>query len=506
MAVTIREVHFQRSVHLDDYAGLEHLDPLIESVRHLGAEVAAGLGPNRIWMLSSTATGGGVAEMLPALCNLLVDVDVAAGWLVLEPGDAEFFRITKAVHNLLHGVPADLDLEAARDVYDRVLEDAAAQLKHVGPEDALIVHDPQPAGIARHILPTLWPRLVWRCHIGIPETTPETERGWDFLRPYLEPYPAMVFSASRYIPADLLPRSTVIPPGIDPLGHKNRTLRPYKLLGILRSAGLLSDAEPPAWTRFEAPVERWVDGTWEPRPLDRLLSAPIILQVSRFDRLKGFAELIDGFEELLRLAPGRVEHLHMDTARMRSELERVQLVLAGPSPEGVSDDPEAREVLDELCARHARLPAELQRRVHLLRLPMANPKQNALIVNALQRLASVVVQNSLREGFGLTVSEAMWKRVPVVGANVGGIALQIRPGRDGWLVDDPRDPHALAEALLEPFARPREAERMARAAKGRVHDHFLVLTQLRAWLERFRRDVVPRPAPGTTAVEAAPHH
>jgi trehalose synthase len=492
MPVLIREVHVQHTIHLEDYAGVDHLEPLVEDVRHLGAEVAHLLGTHQVWMLSSTATGGGVAEILPSMCSLLGDLDISARWLVLEPSNPRFFGVTKALHNLLHGAPAEFDPARARAIYDDVSEQAAAQLRHVAPDDGLIVHDPQPAGIGRFVLPALRPRLIWRCHIGIPETTPETELAWSFLRPYLEPFAALVFSAAQYIPSDLLDKSTVVSPGIDPLSFKNRELRPYKLLGILRSAGLLTDPDPPAWTRFEAPVERWVDGSWAARPLDSLLTTPILLQISRFDRLKGFRELMNGFVELLRFYPERAAHLRIDTARALSELGRVQLVLAGPSPAGVSDDPEAREVLAELLDHHATLPADARARIHLLRLPMVNVKQNALIVNALQRIASVAVQNSLHEGFGLTVSEAMWKGVPMVGSNVGGIAMQVRHGRDGWLIEDPRDPAAVAEALLAPLAHPRVTERMTRSARVRVREHFLVLTQLRAWLHRFRNDVTPR--------------
>ena len=125
--------------------------------------------------------------------------------------------------------------------------------------------------------------------------------------------------------------------------------------------------------------------------------------------------------------------------------------------------------------------------MHLLRLPMESAKENALIVNALQRIAAVVVQASREEGFGLTATEAMWKATPVVASNVGGLEVQIRDRIDGRLVDDVPNPDAWAEALLEAIAHPKAAEAMARSGRSRVRDHFHVLVQLRSWLLEFLR-------------------
>ncbi|MGC4114976.1 MAG: glycosyltransferase [Myxococcales bacterium] len=484
MPATVREITVRRTAGLDAYRSVSGVELLLGELSSLGARLFRALGPRRVWMLNSTASGGGVAEMMPKLCALLNGLGIDARWLVLEPDDPAFFRVTKALHNLLHGEPGLEDLAAARAVYDRVSREAALRLKErVVSDDLLVVHDPQPAGAGALVAAEHRPELVWRSHIGLPYANDATRRGWAFLHDYLAPYRKLIFSAESYIPEEHQRRSAVLHPGIDPLSHKNRELRPYKLVGILRAAGLLEGPPVPPWAHFEALASRYESGRWVQSPIPGLLHGPVLLQVSRFDRLKGFQHLIPAFERLLDQGPALSQRLKVDTERAQSELGCVQLVLAGPDPEGVCDDPEAAQVLDELCARHRSLPAPLAARVHLVRLPMVDVRQNALAVNALQRLAAAAVQNSLKEGFGLTVSEALWKRTPVIASNIGGLGVQIRAGTDGLLVNDPTDAAEIAEAMLVMLAYPKEAERMACAGQVRVRDHFLVLTQLRRWLE-----------------------
>jgi trehalose synthase len=186
------------------------------------------------------------------------------------------------------------------------------------------------------------------------------------------------------------------------------------------------------------------------------------LQVSRWDRLKdpiGFIRMFD-------------EHL--------ADLPDVHLVHAGPSTEGVDDDPEGAEVLAACEETWRSLAPDVQDRVHLLSLPMDDVDENAHIVNALQRRADVVVQKSLQEGFGLTVSEAMWKSRPVVASRIGGIQDQIEHGTSGLLVDDPYDLDGFASAVRSVLEDPACARRLGEAAHERVHDHFLgprILTQ-----------------------------
>jgi trehalose synthase len=210
-----------------------------------------------------------------------------------------------------------------------------------------------------------------------------------------------------------------------------------------------------------------------------LLSRPIVTQVSRWDRLKGFLPLLRAFASLKQstyTTAGSTDPLQ------RRRLDIVRLVLAGPDPAGVSDDPEATDVLDELRAAYAALHPAVQDDIALLVLPTRSVEENALMVNALQRASTIVVQNSLREGFGLTIAEAMWKRIPVLSnSRACGPRQQVRDGVDGRLILDPEDEAQLQRAIDEMLATPDGMRRMGRAAQRRVHDGFLVLGQLRSW-------------------------
>jgi trehalose synthase len=160
----------------------------------------------------------------------------------------------------------------------------------------------------------------------------------------------------------------------------------------------------------------------------------------------------------------------------------VRLVLAGPDPSGVTDDPEGAEVLEELSAKYAALDPSMRRDVAIIALPMESRKENSLMVNALQRCSSIVVQNSVQEGFGLTVSEALWKRTAVVGSRACGIRLQIRDGIEGRLIPDAEDPREIARVLREALADPAQRIAWSSAGARRVYDEFLVFTNLRRWL------------------------
>jgi trehalose synthase len=211
-----------------------------------------------------------------------------------------------------------------------------------------------------------------------------------------------------------------------------------------------------------------------------LLFRPIVLQVSRWDRLKGWRPLLDGFVRLKRELTRRAPR-HAD--RQRRLLAQARLVLGGPDPTSIRDDPEATDVFTELCSVYRALEPELRADVVLLALPMVSLKQNAVIVNALQRCATLVVQNSLQEGFGLTVTEAMWKRCAVLAGPACGLRHQIRDGVHGHLLRSAEDPGEIADALERLLIDPYTREAYGRAAQLRVQDEFLVFTQVRRWLE-----------------------
>jgi trehalose synthase len=201
-----------------------------------------------------------------------------------------------------------------------------------------------------------------------------------------------------------------------------------------------------------------------PPPMD----ARLILQVSRWDALKDMAGVLRGFAEHLSQIP-----------------DDVHLMLVGPEVSGVSDDPEGAQVLAECIGVWRELPPERREKVHLACLPMDDVDENALMVNALQRHAYAVVQKSLVEGFGLTVTEAMWKGRPVIASGIGGILDQIVDGESGLLIADPSDLSAFAAALARVLRNPAFAIQLGHAGRERVRDKFLGDTHLIRYIELF---------------------
>jgi trehalose synthase len=489
----VHVVEPRHSVTLADYESIADLSGTVRSLHQEAESRLAGLDGRRLVMVNSAAQGGGVAELLPPLIGLMRDLGIDAHWLVMETQDASFFRLTKRLHNLIHGI-GDPDLGPEdRALYDRVnAENADAIETFLSPGDVLVIHDPQPMGAGAFLRDRMDLAAIWRCHIGLDQETPQTRAAWDFLDPYAGPYDHAVFTAPEYIPKSLAGRSTIIHPAIDPLSHKNRTLKIHELVGILANAALIKPWGPVMTPAFAEPAKRLqADGSWAPatEPEDfGLLFRPIVTQVSRWDRLKGFVPLMEGF---VALKLGLEASTNFDEQH-RHALQLVRLVLAGPDPASIDDDPEGKEVLGELCAAYTALPPHLQADIAMISLPMSSKTHNALIVNALQRCSDVVAQNSIQEGFGLTVTEAMWKRAAMMGSCAVGIRQQIRPDLDGLLVKNPEDPQEIAEvldALLKDHAK-RDA--LGRSARQRVHDIFLVFAQVKSWIELLTNTIVTR--------------
>jgi trehalose synthase len=481
--LTVEIVPIDEPIRLADYEELPYLAPAVRELRSQADVVRPTLEGRRLWMVNSTATGGGVAEMLPKMVSILRELGIDTEWAVIGSSKSEFFTLTKRLHNLIHGVGDPHLGTAESELYEAVSRENADALEgQLGPRDVLVIHDPQPMGAGALLKERMGLPAIWRCHIGLDRIVPATRAAWRFLEPYAGGYDHAVFTAPEYIPSYLAGRSAIIHPAIDPLSHKNRDLSAHKLAGVLCNASLAVSHAPVLTPSFEnAALRLHGDGSWVSAAENDemgVLYRPIVTQISRWDRLKGWAPLLDAFVSLKQRG-----HETADDERHRRRLEIVRLVLAGPDPGGVSDDPEALEVLAELSQRYLALPPEMQRDIALLKLPMVSRKENALMVNALQRCASVVVQNSLEEGFGLTVTEAMWKRVPVVGSSACGIRQQIRHGLDGVLVEDPEDVEELAAVIEGLLARPDERAALAAEAQRRVFREFLVFSQVGAWLE-----------------------
>jgi len=468
------------NITLDDYAAIAYLTGPVHNLRSAAELLLPNFRGRSVIMLNSTARGGGVAEMMPRIVLMLNELGITANWAVMKVERPEFFRLTKRLHNLIHGRgdPA-LNMDD-RKLYEEVNHGVAAALQtHLKPGDVLIIHDPQPLGVAAVLKKRLAIHIIWRCHIGVDFASEATRAAWQFLKPYVEACDHSIFSAPEYIPDYLAGRASVIHPGIDPLSHKNRNLTPHKLTGVLCNAGLAIDHAPVLTPPFSQPATRLQpDGTFGPAASpDEIgfLYRTIVAQISRWDRLKGFGPLLAGF---VRLKQKLRESGAALPPRDRRRIEVVRLVLAGPEPNSVKDDPESREVLGELRQAYRNLKPEFQKDIALLSLPMGSQKENELMVNAIQRCASIVVQNSLQEGFGLTVTEAMWKGTPVLGTEACGLRQQIRDGIDGRLIHNPEDPDEIATCLEEMLSNYGERERLARNGLRRVFTEFLVFVQV----------------------------
>ena len=333
----------------------------------------------------------------------------------LLEGSEEFFTVTKLVHNALQGMPVPWT-DAFESAYlDRVRSNA----ERFEPDaDFVFIHDPQPVALSSFLEESgrRTGQWAWRCHIDLSQPM---EQVWSFLAVHVARYDAAVFTLQDFVKPGVAPHVAIIPPSIDPLSPKNAYLDPDAVSEILVAYGI--DPE-----------------------------RPLVTQVSRFDPWKDPLGVIDAFREAKQEVPG------------------AQLVLVGSM---AHDDPEAWHFL-ELAQEHSGDEPD----IHLLtNLQDVGP----VVVNAFQRASDVVVQKSIREGFGLTVAEGMWKERPVIGGNVGGIRLQIEDGVTGYLVDSPGE---CARRLIELLPDAKRREEMGRAGRARVQERFLILRELTDYL------------------------
>ena len=300
------------------------------------------LAGRTIWNVSSTAVGGGVAEMLHVLVGYVQDLDIPIRWMVIT-GDAEFFVITKRLHNQIHGEAAGGPLKGTEaGHYAQILAANAVELlDQIRPGDLVLLHDPQTAGLAA-ALASAGARVAWRCHIGVDWHNDATQAGWAFLRPHLAAAEGYVFSRREYVPAWVPDeRVWIIPPSIDPFSPKNQDLDGGTVRAILTRIGVLDGAAPTGRTSFvrgdggggEATRPAEITGDGRPAPAD-----PLVVQVSRRDRLKDMSGVMAGFADYVAPSGGGY------------------LVLAGPAVTGVADDPEGAAVYGECLLQWRDLP------------------------------------------------------------------------------------------------------------------------------------------------------
>lgn len=422
-----------------------------------GERFTGWLGDRKVWHVNSTATGGGVAEMLAQMLPLASGLGVRAGWQVTG-GPPEFYTVTKRLCEHLYGTPGDGGPVTAleRACYEHVIaEQSSRLLATMGAGDFVILHDPQTAGLVP-ALAAAGCVTIWRCHVGVDQQNRYSQIAWEFLRPYLSAAHGTVFSLRAHAPP-WLARAVpvhVIAPSLDPLSPKNRDMPAWQVRAVLDDAGLFA---PAGGSPAVAARGRLIELTQE-RPVDP--GRPLIAQISRWDRLKDMPGVLSGFAAQL---PGDAD-----------------LLLAGPDVHSVADDPAAAQVLAECVSLWRALPGQSRARVHLATLAMTDVDANASVVNAIQRHAAVVVQKSLAEGFGLTVTEAMWKGSPIVASALGGIRAQLTHGVEGLLVD-PADLTAFGGALRRLLYDHALAARLGTAARRRVYRQFLVDRHLRDW-------------------------
>jgi len=481
----MRKVEIDATDRLDDHAAVAHLAPAVAQLQAEVVRLRPRMKGRTVWMVNSTERGGGVAEMLPAMVTMMRDLGVPTEWVVLESGESEFFTLTKRLHNLIHG-EGDPRLDAAdRELYEAVnRRNADALLPWLRPGDIVVVHDPQPMALGSYVRENVDVLAFWRCHIGLDEENAATRAAWSFLEPYATAYTHTVFSAPEYIPRYLATHATVIYPAIDPLAPKNRPLRLRRVVEVLSNSELAVVPGPVVTPPFERVAQRLQpNGTFAPatHPEDiGLLSRPVLVQISRWDRLKGFLPLMRAFAAFKRRHGANAAAATDPLYARRLRLAR--LVLAGPDPGSIQDDPEAQEVLRELTADYAALDGAVKDDIALITLPMESPDENAVMVNVLQRCAAIVVQNSVREGFGLTVTEGMWKGAPVLSNRKAcGPRHQVRDGLDGRLVDDPEDVDAVADMMAAMLAIPGLLQEWGDNAQRRAHDEFMIYKQLSSW-------------------------
>lgn len=366
----------------------------------------------KVLQLSSTAQGGGVAEMLRSVIGLYRGLGLDVTWQTFEP-PAGFFDITKQIHNGLQGETAGV---SAKDwkFYESVNRELSGELDPAR-WDAIIVHDPQPAAV-RHFLPKDSPAAwAWRCHIDSSHPDPVVAKRFV---PFLAEYDGAIYSLREYELPGFVPSETaIIPPVIDPLAPKNRPIPKAAAKKTVARYGI------------------------DPKK-------PLVTQVSRFDRWKDPVGVIEAW----KLA--------------RRQIPNLQLALVGNT---VNDDPESFQVLSEV-----RQAAENQPDVFIIEnIPAV---RNDRDVKAFYVASDVVIQKSIREGFGLTVTEALWAGTPVVGGQVGGIVLQIESGKNGFLVSTA---DGAAQAIVKLLNDPQSAERLGKAGHEYVREHFLLPRLLR---------------------------
>jgi trehalose synthase len=392
--------------------------------------VAQQLKGLKLLELNATARGGGVAEMLYSAVPFLNALGIQTEWKTIS-GNRDYFECTKSMHNLLQGMGGSFTDEMEQTYLINLEKCASISLIDYHP-DVVTVHDPQPLCLI-HYLKNSGRTWIWRCHIDMEEAALKDNPSLvDLVTDCVEHYDAAIFSAAHYIVSRWPLPKFIIPPFIDPLSEKNRELTEQEIGKVLDKYSI------------------------DPK-------IPIIAQIGRFDRWKGIDRTIA-------------------TYRLVRKMAKCQLVLAGGL---AADDPEGQGVLNNVYEA-----TKNDEDIHVLNLSLANRLENYIEVNALQRAARIIMQPSTKEGFGLVITEALWKGKPVIGADVGGIPLQIRDGDTGYFY---RTPRATTQKIIYLLAHLDAARAIGERGRRYVQEHFLLPDRIADYLMAI--DMISKSAP-----------
>ena len=380
----------------------------------------------KVFHVNSSPKGGGVAEILESLVPLMKSVGIKTEWYTIPPKNT-FFDITKNIHNALQGNKYNFSSASKRE-YMSHISSTANLMKEMKP-DIWIIHDPQPAGVI-FFLPELNPSI---CRLHIDLTAPDYEV-WKFVSSFLKDYNKVIVSSSEFIQKEIEDKAVVFQPAINPFKSKNRIASLETSNQIIKKFGINPNK-------------------------------PLISQVSRFDPWKDPLGVVKAYQ----IAKKKFLNL---------QLALVGFLIA-------QDDPEAKKIYQEV-QRVTKKDPDIFLFADLSKL---GSLEIDVFVNAIQTASDIILQKSIREGFGMTVTEAMWKEKPVVAGNVGGIKLQIKNNKNGFLVSTPKE---TAEKIICLIENSNLSKKFGIEAKKTVQKNFLMPRLLRDYLKLFKEIVKKR--------------
>ncbi len=451
-----REVEVTGSI-LDSYkkSGENFHDQLKKAIKSVEDFIGKYPDFGTIWHINSTAYGGGVAEMIPDHILLLRGFGFKVRWLVFQPKNDDFFDFTKKIHNSFHDVLFDIS-EEALSLYDVESSNGSLEIGgFIKKGDLIICHDPQPLGAVNKFLEGSHIPAIWRCHIGFPYVTEQIKKTWNFINSYLYNFDHIVLSDENYFSDSMLPTS-YISPSINPFSIKNTE---YNINDL-------------AFFDLDDFVEI-VSFSGEKKTLHDILNERYILQISRWDRLKGFDTLIDSY-------------LNFHDTFKSENIPR--LILSGPDATGVSDDPEAFYYYNEIIDSIKLLPLDISKNIIVVNLSMRDPIKNAILTSVIQSNAEIICQLSKAEGFGLTLTEAMFKGRNIIISSAFGLVKQVDNGVSGLIAYGPEIENDVANHLNTILSDENKVN-FGNNARKSILDNSIQISKIPCWVDVIERTI-----------------